>query len=158
MLVQAPAWKYVSVNPQRRGFVASVDGKSEFAFHAAVHDDKDADAWTAVDAEQIVSEALDTQIPVEVLSVCISTAGHSLLAELFQQGRVLIGGDAAHLFTPTGGLGYNTAVEDAVNLGWKLATVVHVTSSPQLLASDALERKPLAGRSTALHRVYAALG
>jgi 2-polyprenyl-6-methoxyphenol hydroxylase-like FAD-dependent oxidoreductase len=37
---------------------------------------------------------------------------------------VFIGGDAAHLFTPTGGLGYNTAVEDAVNLGWKLAAVL----------------------------------
>ena len=90
---------------------------------------------------------------MEVLSVCTWTAGHSLLAELFQQGRVLIGRDAAHLFTPTGGLSYNTAVEDAVNLGWKLATVVHVTSPPQLLPSDAPERKPLAERSTALHRV-----
>jgi 2-polyprenyl-6-methoxyphenol hydroxylase-like FAD-dependent oxidoreductase len=36
----------------------------------------------------------------------------------------MIAGDAAHLFTPTGGLGYNTAVDDAVNLGWKLAAVV----------------------------------
>ena len=44
---------------------------------------------------------------------------HSLVAEHFQKGRVFLGGDAVHLFTPTGGLGYNTAVEDAVNLAWK---------------------------------------
>ena len=37
---------------------------------------------------------------------------------------MIIGGDAAHLFTPAGGLGYNTAVEDAVNLGWKIAAVL----------------------------------
>ena len=115
-LPHAPAWMYVSVNAERRAFMASVDGRSEFAFHAAVHDGEDADSWTERDAVRIFSEAMGMDIPVEVLSVCTWTAGHSLVAERFQQGRVFIAGDAAHLFTPTGGLGYNTAVEDAVNL------------------------------------------
>ncbi len=51
-------------------------------------------------------------------------AGLVLVAQRFQKGRVFIGGDAAHLFTPSGGLGYNTAVEDAVNLSWKLAATL----------------------------------
>lgn len=85
-------------------------------------------------------------IPVEVLSVGTWIAGHSLVAQQFQKGRVFIGGDAAHLFTPTGGLGYNTAVEDAVNLGWKLAAVLRGTSSRALPTAMEIERKPLAER------------
>jgi hypothetical protein len=77
------------------------------------------------------------------------------VAQSFQAGRVFIAGDAAHLFTPTGGLGYNTAVEDAVNLGWKLASAVRGTAGPALLASYELERKPLALRNTGYARHFA---
>jgi 2-polyprenyl-6-methoxyphenol hydroxylase-like FAD-dependent oxidoreductase len=149
VLPHAPAWMYVSVNAQRSAFMASVDGQSEFAFHAAVHEGEDADAWTAEDAQRIFSEALGTNIPIEVLSVSTWTAGHSLVAQCFQRERVFIGGDPANLFTPTGGLGYNTAVKDAVNLGWKLAAVLHGEAPPSLLDSYELERKPLAERNTA---------
>jgi len=151
----ARAWMYVSVNPQRRAFMASVDGQSEFAFHAAVHEDEDAESWTAGDAQRIVDEAMGRHVPIEVLSVGTWTAGHSLVAQSFQRGRVFIGGDAAHLFTPTGGLGYNTAVEDAVNLGWKLAAVIRGAAPPQLLDSYEAERKPLAERNTAYARHFA---
>ncbi|RZJ26997.1 MAG: hypothetical protein EOO54_00770 [Haliea sp.] len=151
----ARAWMYVSVNPQRRAFMASVDGQSEFAFHAAVHEGEDAEAWTAGDAQRIFDEAMGRHVPIEVLSVGTWTAGHSLVAQGFQRGRVFIGGDAAHLFTPTGGLGYNTAVEDAVNLGWKLAAVVRGSAPPALLDSYETERKPLAERNTAYARRFA---
>ena len=155
VMPHARAWMVVSVNPQRRAFMASVDGQSEFAFHAAVHEGEDADAWTMDDAQRIFFEALGCEIPVEVLSVTTWTAGHALVANKFQQGRVFIGGDAAHLFTPTGGLGYNTAVEDAVNLGWKLAHVVRGVAPASLLDSYELERKPLAERNTGYARHFA---
>lgn len=151
----ARAWMYVSVNPQRRAFMASVDGQSEFAFHAAVHEGEDAEAWTAADAQRIVDEAMGRHVAIEVLSVGIWTAGHSLVAQSFQRGRVFIGGDAAHLFTPTGGLGYNTAVEDAVNLGWKLAAVIRGQAPPPLLDSYGPERHPLAERNTAYAQRFA---
>ncbi len=151
----ARAWMYVSVNPQRRAFMASVDGQSEFAFHAAVHEGEDAEAWTATDAQRIVDEAMGQHLAIEVLSVGTWTAGHSLVAQSFQRGRVFLGGDAAHLFTPTGGLGYNTAVEDAVNLGWKLAAVLRGQAPPQLLDSYGPERQPLAERNTAYARRFA---
>jgi hypothetical protein len=149
------AWMYVTVNAQRRAFMATVDGAGEFAFHAAVHEDEDADAWTAVDAQRIFNQAMGCNVPIEVLSVGTWMAGHALVAESFQQGRVFIGGDAAHLFTPTGGLGYNTAVEDAVNLGWKLASVVRGMAPARLLDSYAQERMPLAHRNTAYARQFA---
>jgi 2-polyprenyl-6-methoxyphenol hydroxylase-like FAD-dependent oxidoreductase len=155
VLPHARAWMYVSVNAQRRAFMASVDGRSEFAFHAAVHEGEDADAWGEDAARRVFREALGTDIPIEILSVGTWTAGHSLVAESFQRGRVFIAGDAAHLFTPTGGLGYNTAVEDAVNLGWKLAHVLRGTSPPALLDSYEPERKPLAQRNTAYARGFA---
>jgi len=82
-------------------------------------------------------------------------AGHALVAKRLQRGRVFIAGDAAHLFTPTGGLGYNTAVEDAVNLGWKLASVIHGQAPPALLDSYEAERKPLAERNTGYARHFA---
>ncbi len=155
VMPHARAWMYVSFNAQRRAFMATVDGRGEFAFHAAIHEGEDADAWTADDARRIFAEALGREIPIEVLSVLTWTAGHALVAEQFQRGRVFIAGDAAHLFTPTGGLGYNTAVEDAVNLGWKLAHVIRGQAPAHLLDSYETERRPLAQRNTGYARHFA---
>ena len=149
------AWMYVSVNAERRAFMASVDGQSEFAFHAAIHEGEDAEAWTEDDARRIFSQAMGCELPIDILSMLTWTAGHALVAEHFQRGRVFLGGDAAHLFTPTGGLGYNTAVEDAVNLGWKLAHVVQGRAPDSLLATYEMERKPLAERNTAYAKRFA---
>src|SRR5262249_8526397 len=77
---------------------------------------------------------------------------HALVADGFRRGRVFLGGDAAHLFTPAGGLGYNTAVEDAVNLGWKLAATIKGVAGPGLLDSYELERRPAAVRNTGYAR------
>jgi 2-polyprenyl-6-methoxyphenol hydroxylase-like FAD-dependent oxidoreductase len=149
------AWMYVAVNAQRRAFLAAVDGRGEFAFHAALRDDEDAHRWNDADARRVFAQALGRELPIEVLSAGTWTAGHSLVARSFRAGRVFIGGDAAHLFTPTGGLGYNTAVEDAVNLAWKLASVIRGAAPPALLASYEAERRPLALRNTAYARQFA---
>jgi hypothetical protein len=90
-----------------------------------------------------------------VLFCATWNAGYTLVAERFGAGRVFIGGDAAHLFTPTGGLGYNTAVEDAVNLGWKLAGAVQGWGGPGLLATYESERRPAAQRNTGIARGFA---
>ena len=149
------AWMYVAFNHQRRAFMASVDGAAEFAFHAAVHAGEDAERWTEEDARRIFAEAVGVDVPLEILSMGTWVAGHALVAQRFQHGRVFIAGDAAHLFTPTGGLGYNTAVEDAVNLGWKLASVVKGQAPLSLLDSYEAERKPLAERNTSFARQFA---
>lgn len=149
------AWMYVAVNHQRRAFMASVDGVAEYAFHAALRPGEDADAWTPADARRVFAEAAGTELPIEILSTGTWLAGHALVAQQLRRGRVFIAGDAAHLFTPTGGLGYNTAVEDAVNLGWKLAAVVRGHAPLALLDSYEAERKPLAERNTAFARRFA---
>ena len=81
-------------------------------------------------------------------------------AAAYREGRVLLAGDAAHVHSPVGGQGLNTGVQDAVNLGWKLARVVHRTAPESLLDSYHAERHPVAARvlrktmaQTALMRV-----
>ena len=149
------AWMYVAVNPELRAFIMSVDGESEFAFHVQMSDDAATEALNAEDAKRLFSLAYGQVIDIEILSMATWLAGHALVAESFQKGHVFLGGDAVHLFTPTGGLGYNTAVEDAVNLGWKLAAVINGQAKPQLLDSYELERKPLAIRNTSYARQFA---
>ncbi len=65
------------------------------------------------------------------------------LADRFQVGRVLLAGDAAHIHPPTGGQGLNTSVQDAYNLGWKLAAVLR-GAPPSLLDTYEEERRPIA--------------
>jgi 3-(3-hydroxy-phenyl)propionate hydroxylase len=67
-------------------------------------------------------------------------------AASYRKGRVLLAGDAAHVHYPTGGQGLNIGVQDAVNLGWKLAQVVHRTSPESLLDTYHAERHPVAAR------------
>jgi 3-(3-hydroxy-phenyl)propionate hydroxylase len=67
-------------------------------------------------------------------------------AATYRKGRVLLAGDAAHVHYPIGGQGLNLGVQDAVNLGWKLAQVVHGTSSDGLLDTYEAERHPVAAR------------
>jgi hypothetical protein len=92
---------------------------------------------------------------VDVIARSSWNAGYTLVAEKFGRGRILLGGDAVHLFTPTGGLGYNTAVEDAVNLGWKLAAMIKGWGGASLLDSYESERQALARRNTAFARGFA---
>jgi 3-(3-hydroxy-phenyl)propionate hydroxylase len=67
-------------------------------------------------------------------------------AATYRKGRVLLAGDAAHVHPPQGGQGLNTGVQDAVNLGWKLAQVVDRTSSESLLDTYHAERHPVGAR------------
>src|SRR6185295_17608460 len=80
-------------------------------------------------------------------------------AASYRAGRVLLAGDAAHVHSPVGGQGLNTGVQDAVNLGWKLAQVVKRTSRESLLDTYHAERHPIGARvlkttmaQVALHR------
>ena len=64
------------------------------------------------------------------------------VARKFQDGRIFLAGDAAHLMPPNGGFGGNTGIHDAHNLAWKLALVLKGVASPKLLSTYETERKP----------------
>jgi 2-polyprenyl-6-methoxyphenol hydroxylase-like FAD-dependent oxidoreductase len=67
-------------------------------------------------------------------------------AAVYRRGRVLLAGDAAHVHSPVGGQGLNTGLQDAVNLGWKLAQVVNGISPETLLDTYHGERHPVGAR------------
>jgi len=72
-----------------------------------------------------------------------------LLADRYGEGRVFLAGDAVHLVIPTGGLGMNTGVGDAIDLSWKLAATLAGWGGPKLLASYEIERRQVGERNVA---------
>ena len=74
-------------------------------------------------------------------------------AAVYRQDRIVLAGDAAHIHYPSGGQGLNIGMQDAVNLGWKLAQVVNATSPESLLDTYHAERHPVAAR--VLHNTLA---
>src|ERR1700727_553349 len=100
---------------------------------------------------QDVSEALiatdGTDYGVHSLSWTARFTDNTRQAASYRQGRVLLAGDAAHVHPPLGGQGLNTGVQDAVNLGWKLAQEVNGTSPDSLLDTYQAERHPVAARA-----------
>lgn len=76
----------------------------------------------------------------------------------YRDRRVLLAGDAAHVHAPAGGQGLNLGVQDAMNLGWKLAQVVNGTSPESLLDTYEIERHPVAARVLRLTMAQTALG
>lgn len=79
-------------------------------------------------------------------------------AAAYRERRVLLAGDAAHVHAPSGGQGLNIGVQDAVNLGWKLAQVLDGTSPESLLDTYHAERHPIAARVLRLTMAQTALG
>ncbi len=155
LIPYAPAWQYWAVNTERRGMMLAVDGQGGFVYMTQLRAGEDPAALSDEFLRGLIYAAMGRRFRLEIITRSPWTAGLMLVAEHFQQGRVFLAGDAIHLFTPTGGLGYNTAVEDAVNLGWKLAAMVQGWGGAALLASYEQERKPVALRNTNYARVFA---
>lgn len=149
------AWMYWAVNRDRRSFLAAIDGRQDFVFSTQLKPGEEEDAISQAAAAAMFHQALGARCPIEIINHLSWTAGLTLVAERFRAGRIFLAGDAVHLFTPTGGLGYNTAIEDAVNLAWKLGAAVSGWSGPGLLASYEDERRPIAQRNTQYARRFA---
>jgi 2-polyprenyl-6-methoxyphenol hydroxylase-like FAD-dependent oxidoreductase len=154
-----PAWLYWTVNRDRRSILGAIDGAGEFVFHTQLTDAEAAAEITDEMARRFFEQALGVPPgagpPIEIISRLSWHAGAALVARRMQSRRLFLGGDAAHLFTPTGGLGYNTAIEDAVNLAWKLAASVRGWGGDALLESYETERRPIAERNTGHARRFA---
>ena len=149
------AWQYWAINPERRGMMLALNGRDEFVHMTQLRPDEDPGTLTDEAIKSLIHGAMGQPFELDIIARSPWTAGLTLVAERFQAGRVFLGGDAVHLFTPTGGLGYNTAVEDAVNLGWKLAGAANGWGGPTLLESYEAERRPVAERNTGYARGFA---
>lgn len=149
------AWQYWSVNPERRGIMVAIDGKGEFTLGAQLPKGVEASDLSDADVAALFHTVFGAPCPIEIINRNTWHAGYSLVAQSYQRGRVFLAGDAVHLFTPTGGLGYNTAIEDVVNLAWKLAAVLRGWGGAALLDSYEIERRRIAQRNTSYARYFA---
>ncbi len=140
--------RHYHVADDKATFLIMQDSTRHWTLHSAV----DSDAAMAAMFEQVVA----TPVRYEMLS-CQPWRQNLLLADRYRSGRVLLAGDAAHLVIPTGGLGMNTGVGDAVDLGWKLAGTLQGWGGPNLLVSYEVERRQVGERNVGASR-YASLG
>jgi 2-polyprenyl-6-methoxyphenol hydroxylase-like FAD-dependent oxidoreductase len=146
------SFHYWILNPLVRFALITLDGAGDFLFWAQLGSDE-----LAVDDKILgaFQYGVGRNIGVEIIDRSFWTAGQALVAERFCHGRIFLAGDAVHLFTPTGGFGMNTGIDDIVNLAWKLAATVKGWGGPNLLASYERERKPIAIRNTLASRALA---
>ena len=140
------AWMYWAVNPEIRSTIISINGRDEFLLRtsATTPDRPPEDAAVA----DVMRRCVGFDIQLEIVAHEPWTAGMALVAERFADGHVLLAGDAVHLFTPTGGFGMNTGIDDVSNLSWKLAAMLQGWGGVRLLASYEAERMPIAFRNT----------
>src|SRR6185437_11272624 len=147
------AWQYWAVNPEIRSTLISVNGSDEFLLRTRAREPDQPPE------DSVVADALRRCTGADVAAQIIAhepwTAGVALVAERFADRRVLLAGDSVHLFTPTGGFGMNTGVDDASNLAWKLAALVQGWGGGELLSSYESERLPIAARNTDAARMLA---
>jgi 2-polyprenyl-6-methoxyphenol hydroxylase-like FAD-dependent oxidoreductase len=119
--------------------------------------------WTLhsmVDTDDEMRAAFERTVGVPVKYEMLSCAPwrqNLLLADRYGKGRVFLAGDAVHLVIPTGGLGMNSGVGDAIDLSWKLAATLAGWGGPNLLKSYEVERRQIGDRNVGASR-YATIG
>lgn len=133
------------INPEMRGLMFAQDGKECWVVHYQVPPGVD---WRTLDARDIVRRMLGCDVDFEIISGGPWTGGLALVADHYQSGNIFLVGDAAHLFTPLGGMGMNTGIGDVANLAWKIAAVHDRWAGLRLLDSYETERRPIGLRNT----------
>lgn len=92
------------------------------------------------------SIARNTHLKIKSLNWFSTYHVHHRIADHFQQGRLFLLGDAAHIHSPAGAQGMNTGIGDSINLAWKLAAVLKNNANPTLLDSYQIERRKFANQ------------
>ncbi len=140
------AYRYTFVGPEGTwGVLTTIDGRDLYRLQLIGSSEIDV---RALDVDAAIRRAIGNDVPYAVEDVSF-WARKMMVADRFAEGRVLLAGDAAHAHPPNGGLGMNTGIGDAFDLGWKLAALVHGWGGPALIASYDLERRPACVRAAA---------
>jgi 2-polyprenyl-6-methoxyphenol hydroxylase-like FAD-dependent oxidoreductase len=140
--------RHYHVADEQATFLIVQDSTRHFTLHSVVENDAD----MATMFEKTVA------MPVKYDMLYVGQWKQNLLlADSYGKGRVFLAGDAVHLVVPTGGLGMNTGVGDAIDLSWKLAATLQGWGGSNLLGSYEAERRQIGERNVAASR-YASLG
>jgi len=135
---------FFPLHRDHRGFMLTWDDDKTYTYHLILNEGQD---WTDVDPVQAITAVVGAEFDINVHSVQPWDA-HALVAERYNEGRCFLAGDAAHLFSPTGGFGMNTGVSDAVELAWRLQADLDGWAGAELLGSYDTERRPIGHRNT----------
>ena len=139
------AYRFIFIGPEGTWLtIVAIDGGERFRMSIVGTPDKV--NHSEADIRAALTRAMGRDFGYEILSV-MRWVRRELVAEHYGQGRVFIAGDAAHLMSPTGALGMNTGIQDAVDLGWKLEAVLRGWGGAHLLQSYERERQPVALRN-----------
>jgi 2-polyprenyl-6-methoxyphenol hydroxylase-like FAD-dependent oxidoreductase len=144
----AELYERIPIGKGRHYHVADAEGSflivQDSTRHFTLHSVVETDAEMARMFERVVA------MPVKYEMLYVGQwRMNLLLADRYGDGRVFLAGDAVHLVIPTGGLGMNTGVGDAIDLSWKLAATLAGWGGPKLLAAYELERRQVGARNVA---------
>jgi 2-polyprenyl-6-methoxyphenol hydroxylase-like FAD-dependent oxidoreductase len=145
-------WQQWTVNASLRCNMVILNGRDELILLSQLPsiDRKPDDSLIS---QRFVS-AVGQPVDFKILGHWTWTPGRALVADSYGRGRVVLAGDSVHLFTPTGGFGMNTGVDDVANLAWKLAALVQGWGGSKLLASFEAERRPIGIRNTSAAKYF----
>lgn len=144
---KAPGYRYMFVGA--RGVwatIVAINGQDEWRM-SIIGNAVEQHNYTEDELKAFAYQAMGKPFSLEILSILRWTR-IELVADSYGSGRVYIAGDACHLTSPTGGLGMNTGIGDAVDLSWKLSACLQGWGGKQLLDSYEVERRPIARRIT----------
>ena len=139
-----PAALYLIEQPDLRATFLTVNGADRWGFlvHSLSAYGFTKENLTPERCIDLVRQAVGVaDLPVEILGINFWNCS-AMVSDSFRAGNVFLVGDAAHETTPSGGFGMNLGVQDAQNLAWKIAAVLHGEADPSLLDSYEAERRP----------------
>jgi 2-polyprenyl-6-methoxyphenol hydroxylase-like FAD-dependent oxidoreductase len=144
---KAPGYRYMLVGPQGTwATIVAINGRDQWRM-SIIGNAQEKKTYTTEELKAFAHKALGATFEMEILSV-LPWQRAELVAQQYRQDRVFICGDACHLTSPTGGLGMNTGIGDAIDLSWKLGAVLKGYAGDTLLDSYFIERQPIAKRIT----------
>jgi hypothetical protein len=120
-------------------FVFAIDGRELWVYHSVFPLKVDV---SRLQPGELLRQALGADIAYEELST-VEWTGRALLAERYRDGRILLAGDAAHIWIPMAGFGMNSGIQDATGLAWILSAIYHGWAGPHLLDAYEAERRPV---------------
>lgn len=137
-------YRYIFVGPEGTwATLVAINGHDQWRM--SLIGSKEPRTYTEEELRALAHKAVGKPFDLEILSI-LPWQRQELVADTYRRGRCFIAGDAAHLTSPTGGLGMNTGIGDAADLGWKLSAVLEGWGGPRLLDSYEVERRPVAQR------------
>lgn len=141
--LQAPAaWAMYSLNPRRSGNVYAIDGRETWLVHNYLRPEET--GFESVDRDRSIREILGVGSDFEYAIISREDwFGRRLVADKFQEDRVFICGDAAHIWVPYAGYGMNAGIADAADLAWQIASVLSGWGDCAIVNAYQAERLPI---------------